>query len=341
MRNRVAALLSVIVAMCAIGSAAPSVRAQVDADLTAKRRLYPEIGPGLKAIKQGPDGKIYVLASPNPGLVVYSSEGKRLLSMKEATGMSAEAKREATESGEVLVGFGDDFDVDSAGNIYISDRSNNAVQVYTGKGAHQRTIPVNGPVSVAALPEGEVAVTMLNSQQLVRVFDKSGHEVRDFGEIEDLANRNDLNRFLNIGRIMSDANGHLYYAFEYFPDPTVKQFDRFGYAGQEIDYHELDAYPEAQAVRREIARQDARDGPPNFKPVLTALGVDRETGEVWIAMGDTLMHFDREGNRKATFLIYTPNGARIEANTILVEKNRLLIGCDPLGIYEFEMKAYE
>jgi hypothetical protein len=49
-----------------------------------------------------------------------------------------------------------------------------------------------------------------------------------------------------------------------------------------------------------------------------------------------LLHFDKEGNRRATYKIYTPQGARLEANTILVEKDRLIIGSDPLGIYEFE-----
>jgi hypothetical protein len=35
-------------------------------------------------------------------------------------------------------------------------------------------------------------------------------------------------------------------------------------------------------------------------------------------------------------LIYTKEGARLEANTILVEQDRLIIGSDPLGIFEFE-----
>jgi hypothetical protein len=310
-------------------------QAQVDADLIAKRRLYPEIGPGLKAVKSGTDGKIYVLASPSPGLVVYSGEGKRLLSMREATGMSPEARAEAAQSGEVLVGFGDDFDVASEGTIYIADRANNAIQVYANKGRHLRTIPVEEPLSVAALPEGEVAVTTLRGSELVKVYDKDGREVREFGDQVQMAERGDLNRFLNIGEIMADGEGHLYYAFEFLPEPTVRQFSRFGYAGQDIQYTEMDALPEAQAVRREIARQDARNGPPNFKRVVTALGVGRDNGEVWIAMGDTLLHFDREGNRRATYLTYTPQGARLEANTILVEKDRLIIGGDPIGIYEF------
>jgi hypothetical protein len=58
---------------------------------------------------------------------------------------------------------------------------------------------------------------------------------------------------------------------------------------------------------------------------------------VWMAMGDTLLHFDKEGNRRATYLIYTPENARLEANVILVLNDRLIIGGDPIGIYEFEL----
>jgi hypothetical protein len=48
------------------------------------------------------------------------------------------------------------------------------------------------------------------------------------------------------------------------------------------------------------------------------------------------LHFDKEGNRRASYQLYTPQGARLEADTILVEKDRLIIGSDPLGVYEFE-----
>jgi hypothetical protein len=54
-----------------------------------------------------------------------------------------------------------------------------------------------------------------------------------------------------------------------------------------------------------------------------------------MALNNNLLHFDAEGNRQATYKIYTPQGARLEANVILVEKDRLIIGSDPLGLYEF------
>jgi len=82
-------------------------------------------------------------------------------------------------------------------------------------------------------------------------------------------------------------------------------------------------------------RLESKGLQPSFKRILTAVGVDPANGEVWIALYNTLLHFDKEGNRRATYKIYTPQGARIEANTILVDNDRLLIGSDPLGIFEF------
>ena len=87
---------------------------------------------------------------------------------------------------------------------------------------------------------------------------------------------------------------------------------------------------------KEIVRQESKGKSPSFKRILTAVGVDRTNGEVWVALYNTLLHFDKEGNRRATYKIYTPQGARLEGNTILVEQDRLIVGSDPLGIYEFE-----
>jgi hypothetical protein len=294
------------------------------------------VGPGLKQIREGVDGKIYVLASPSPGMVVYSPEARRLLTMREAAGLPAAALAEAKASGEVLVEFGEDCDVDADGTIYIADRAGNNIQVYSKEGKHLRTVPVAAPVAVAAMPEGEVAVGTMQQESLVTVFDKNGRLVREFGNPETLTERRDLNRFLNLGELSTDGVGHLYYGFKFFPEPTVRQFDRFGYAGEDVRFTELDAMPEAVAMRREIARQERRGDTPRFKQVMTAMTVDKQTGEVWIALGNMLLRFDKEGNRRATFRLYTPDNARLEAVAIVVEKNKLIIGGDPIGVYEFE-----
>ena len=328
--------MRILAVICLLMSATGVASGQVDADLVAKRRLFAPMGPGLKQIREGVDGRIYVLASPSPGLVVYSPEARRLLTMREASGLPAAALAEARASGEILVEFGEDCDVDADGTIYIADRAANSIQVYSKDGKPLRTIPVAAPVAVAALPEGEVAVGTMQKEALVTVFDRNGRLVRDFGHPETLTERADMNRFLNLGALATDTMGHLYYGFKYFPEPTVRQFDRFGYAGEDVRYTALEALPEASAVRREIERQERRGDTPRFKQVMTAMGVEKQTGEVWIAMGNMLLRFDKEGNRRATFRLYTPQNARLEAVAIVVEKNRLIIGGDPIGVYEFE-----
>ena len=235
-----------------------------------------------------------------------------------------------------MITFGEDCDGDADGKIYVADRGANLIQVFSPDGTLLRSIFVKNPIAVAALPEGEVAVGTLREPHLVIVFDKNGRDVREFGDPEPLAERQELNRYLNIGELATDAQGHLYYAFAYLPEPTVRQYDRLGYAGQDIQYTALEAMPAAQAARKEIQRQERRGDQPSLKRILTAVGVDRSNGEVWIALYNTLLHFDKEGNRRASYKIYTPQGARLEATAILVEPDRMMIGTDPLGIYEFD-----
>jgi hypothetical protein len=318
--------------MCLLACAAGSAAAQdeLELDLTARQRIFPGVGPGLRAVKRGADGRLYILASPSPGLLVFDAQGKQVLSIGELPAADAGAK-----PGHALITFGEDCDGAADGKIYVADRGANLIQVFSSDGAPLRSIPVKAPVAVAALPESEAAVATLREPHLVIVFDKNGRDVREFGDPEPLAERPELNRFLNIGQLATDAQGHLYYAFAYLPEPTVRQYDRLGYARQDIQYTAIDAFPAAQAARKEIVRQENKGKEPAFKRILTAVGVDRTNGEVWMALQNRLLHFDREGNRQATYKIFTPEGARLEANTILVENDRLIIGSDPLGIYEF------
>ncbi len=322
--------MKVLAATCLLACAVGRASAQDESDLTARQRVFPGVGP-VRAVKRGADGRLYVLASPSPGLVVFDAQGKQVLSIGELAVASS-----AVSAGRALITFAEDCDADADGKIYVADRGANLIQVFTSDGAPLRSIPVKAPVAIAALPEGEVAVATLREPHLVIVFDKNGRDVREFGDPEPIAERAELNRYLNVGRLASDAEGHLYYAFAYLPEPTVRQYDRLGYGGQDIQYTALEAMPTAQAARKEIERQERRGDQPALKRILTAVAVDRATGEVWIALYNTLLHFDKEGNRRASYKIYTPEGARLEANTILVERDHLIIGNDPLGVYEFD-----
>jgi hypothetical protein len=319
-----------LAALCLAAIWAGPAKAQDENQLTAKARLLPSIGPGLRAVRVGADGNLYVLTAPSSYVSVFSKDGKSVRNIPDYAETAGPVSAELR-----AIRYGEDMDVDAAGTVYVADRGANAVKVWERNGnAHMGS--VNAPISVAALPDGEAAVATLREPHLVMVFDKNGRDVREFGDPEPLTERLDLNRFLNIGQLATDAQGHLYYGFAYTPEPTVRQYDRFGYAGLDMQYTALEAAPEAQAVRREIQRQEKKGGTPVFKRVLTAVGVDRETGEVWMAVGNTLLRFDKDGTRRASYQLYTPGGARLEASIVLVEKDRLIVGNDPLGIYGFE-----
>jgi len=321
-----------LAALCLLACFAACAFSQDEGDLIAKKRLFPGVGPGLRAVKRGADGNFYILSAPGSTATVFDPAGKLLRRVPEYD----ESKAPAAASAQLTsIVYGEDMDVDAQGTVYVADRGANAVKIWDAKG-NERVIKVNSPVSVAALPDGEVAVATVHGDHLVVVFDKNGRDVREFGDPEPISESPEVNRFLNIGMMVTDGAGHLYYAFPYLPEATVRQYDRNGYGGEDIQYTGVDAWPTAQAMRKEIERQEKRGDAPVFKRVMTAVGVESATGEVWMALGNNLLHFDKEGNRRATYKIYTPQEARLEATTILIEQNRLIIGSDPLGIYEFE-----
>jgi hypothetical protein len=316
--------------VCVLAGLARCAVAQEEGELTARRRIFSNVGAGLRSLKLGPDGRFYLVVSPAPGVLVFDATWKPVLQI--GAGLAAWP---GTKAQPAKIVFGEDCDVDASGRIYVADRGANQVLVFSTEGLPLKTVPVSAPVAIAATADGEFAVATLREPHLVMVFDKDGHEVREFGDPEPIAERVELNRYLNIGQLATDTHGQLYYGFAYLPEPTVRQYDRYGYAGQDIQYTALEAMPAAQATRKEIERQERRGDPPVFRRILTAVGVDPTNGDVWMALHNKLLHFDKEGIRRASYLLYTPEEARLEASVILVEKDRLIIGSDPLGIYEF------
>jgi hypothetical protein len=67
--------------------------------------------------------------------------------------------------------------------------------------------------------------------------------------------------------------------------------------------------------------------------------VDPASSEVWMAMGDELVHFDKDGNRIAAYRAASPEGARLEPSAILIDADRLLLAEERLGVFEFARPA--
>lgn len=314
-------------------------------------RLYYVLLPALRT--QGAD-------AGGATVLVYRADGTRVAQIPapvarrgQAAAAATEADLQAIAPAAPLVVYGHDFDVDAQGRVFIADRAVNAVRIFTPEGAPAGSISVPAPTSVAVLSTGEVAVASLRGNKLLTVYAEVADAVtgrktwrpsREFGERAEIADSResaDLNRFLNIGRLARDAENNLYYAFAYAPEPTIRKYDAYGYKLFEVELATLDYLALAQNARRNIDRLGTERftlGPiinPGYKPTVTAVAADPESRELFVAIGGQLLHFDRDGNRRQTYRLFTQRGVRVEASALLVEADRLIVGSDTQGVFEF------
>lgn len=335
-----------IFAAMLFGAVSPAA-AQQEMELRAKARLFPDAPVGVAAIKSlgaGEARQYFLLTARGTAIVVYDAAGKLLRQFPPPV----PAGHKPPKPEEMLLQYGDDFDIgcprlpgEPTGTtpacfFYVADRGANAIKVLSLESALVRTIPVMAPTSVAVLDEGEIAVATMRNPRLVAVYDRNGKLAREFGVPAEIADSVKLNRFLNVGHLASDGAGYLYYAFSYKPDPTVRKYDRFGYAALEMELSTLDSVASSQSRRREIARLDEEGArAAAFKPGVGAIGVDAETQQFWLGVGGLLMHFATDGSRIGLYRLFTADGSRIEASAILIEHDRLLVASDTLGVFEF------
>jgi hypothetical protein len=300
---------------------------QYESDLVARKRILPDVGAGFRQIRIGPNGNFYVLTAPAPGLLIYDPSGKRVGQFPDPS--AANAKNAA-------IVYGESFDIDHDGHIVVCDRGANAVKVYSPNGTLSAVIKIQSPISVAFLPGDEIVVASPNGEHLVTAYDLSGKVIRDYGDREEIADRSDLNTQANFGHLTTDDTGNNYFSFDYLPEPTVRKFDRVGYLASEISLKTLEFEPAAQAARKAIARSESLENSvPSLHRIISAVGVDSHSQELWIAIGTLLMRFDKEGMRLSSFRVFLPRGGALEPSQILVDHDKLLMGADPQGIYEY------
>jgi hypothetical protein len=320
---------AVCAALCATWSAPPAAAqfASPEIELDTRARVFTEAGAGITAMARDAAGRYYLLAGAEGVVHVFSADGahQRRIAL---TGPGDQRDR-----GSALI-FGNDLGVDEEGRLWVADRGGDAVRVFSADGRLEQSFAFPAPTSLVLLPDGEIALASMRTAQLVTVLDRRGRLVREFGEQAEAADRGELQRFLNIGRLAADREHHLYYSFAYLPEPTVRKYHPFGYLVQEIELTTLDVMPAAQAARREISRLE-RGGRVTLKATVDALGVDPEDGSVWLGIGGRLMRFAADGLRARVWRTYTPEGARVEPALIRIEPERILIAAGAAGIFEF------
>ena len=82
-----------------------------------------------------------------------------------------------------------------------------------------------------------------------------------------------------------------------------------GYLVDEMSFGKSEEFKSAtQAAQREIAR--AKKGAAiSPHEIISAFGVDPNSQEIWLAFGDLLLHFDRDGRTISTAIIPTSSRA--------------------------------
>jgi hypothetical protein len=233
--------------------------------LHAKSRLFPDVGPGAAKVLRDPrTGRYFILTKPETAILIYGPDGKRVGQIPSAAAAAASQLMYAV-----------DFDLDSKGRLFVADRGDNRVKIYTGDGALESSVFINAPMSVVALANGQFAVVTLRANHLVRVMDEQGKLVRTFGNINDAigaktetgtadadpkgydagysasyASHAPETFAMNIGKLYSNDAGQIYFAFTALDDPTFRKYDPYGYAA-------FEAIVPAESLVPDIDRGDA------------------------------------------------------------------------------------
>lgn len=194
---------------------------QFRTSIEARSRVFQAIGPGVTALKHDSSGRYYVLAKPANVISIYSSSGTLTGQIPNANSKNAAIK------------YAVDIDVSPEGLLYVADRGANAVEIFKADGTLVAVVPVNAPTSLATLSDGQFAVTSLTSDHLVQIRDSRGSLVRSFGDPSDIADDVAKTSLVEWGKISGDSADNIYFAITSVTDPTLRKYDRFGYADYE------------------------------------------------------------------------------------------------------------
>ncbi len=202
----------------------PSAGAQwFETAVPSRARILPEITSGVNAMKRDAAGRLYVLANPANEIWIFSPDGKRIGEIPPA-GSTAKIQ------------YAVDFDLDSDGRVLVADRAANAIKIFSTEGELIAKASVFAPTGVVALPDRQFAVSTLRSKRLVEILDEQGGLVRSFGDPADAGIEPDPKKLQNLGRVSGDGLGDIYFAFVTLPDPTIRKFDRYGYAAADAHF---------------------------------------------------------------------------------------------------------
>src|ERR1700751_4033962 len=103
MHRKFGKFLVAMTATCVLAFGLASAASEVDDQLMGRRRVFPSIGPGLRALRHGKDGKYYLLASPVIGIAVFDPHEEQLTVIGAPSSSTA-----ADKAARAPISFGED-----------------------------------------------------------------------------------------------------------------------------------------------------------------------------------------------------------------------------------------
>jgi hypothetical protein len=287
-------------------------------ELIARGRVFPDINGGVNVIKRDSVGHYYIVAAPAKSIAIYQADGKRISHIP------------SEHSPADAIVYAQDFDIDSAGHIVVADRGANSVKIFTPDGSLESSFSISLPLSVIALADGTCAVKSLASSGVYfRIVNRQGKVLRTLRTPPQSPSE---------GPIFSDYAGNIFLSFTDTDDPTVRKYDLYGASAYEFSLRATDFGPPADRKQWTKITIERGATPASSKLAIQAFAADPESQETWIAVSDQLVHFDRDGNRRAAYRLSTAAGASIQPTAMLIEHARILIADQELGIFDFPLR---
>ena len=307
-------------------------------DWKATQAVFQEAGRLASAVRRDPAGRYLVLQS-RPATIFAFDEDLKFQG------------KYALHNGRATLSFAEDFAVGEEGKIYVADRGAQAIKILTPSGELLQAISFPQPVSVAVIG-GDIFVSSVQARELISLVNGGGKVIREFGALQEVADRADLQRTFNIGLVRRDDAGHIYYLFRYLPTPTIRKYSPLGHLVAEFQLTAATLPRLQPSPGKEAPPVRPGEQPPRItreqrvieratamtpRDVLTALAVDPQTEELWVGAGRSLVHYDREGRKLGEWRALDPNGAPIEIDDLLLEPGRVMVVSTGRGIFLFPL----
>ncbi len=210
-------------------------------------------------------GDVYVLDGENNRVEKFDPEGHLITSFGDSTPPNGELKGLDTPAGSFSFSFNavavDNSGGPNAGDLYVSDRGHEVIDVFSSSGNYLRQITGIEALGIAVDASGNLWAAGLFSREITE-FDPSGTLISSFGTSE-----------FNIG-LAVDSTDQVY---------SVESF-----CGCEIYRYNSDG---SDATRI--------DGSSAFGPA--PLAIDESTNDVYVAGGTQVFEYDEEGNSIGSF----------------------------------------